>query len=82
MRTLKYVAETDNDGLVVQHARDVVESLENWQVVKLLPAESSGDGRQELGGGLSRLAGLEVDLERAALGQGEDRPRPRIEEIE
>ncbi|KAK4130872.1 hypothetical protein BT67DRAFT_452101 [Trichocladium antarcticum] len=82
MRTLRYVAETDNDGLVVRHARDVVESLENWQVVKLLPAESSGDGRQELGGGLSRLAGLEVDLERAALGQGEDRPRPRIEEIE
>ncbi|KAL2135606.1 hypothetical protein VTI74DRAFT_7753 [Chaetomium olivicolor] len=79
MRTLRYVAETDNDGLVVQHARDVVESLENWQVVRLLPAE----GRQQPvpGGGLTKLAGLEIDPERSAALQGEARPRPRIEEI-
>jgi hypothetical protein len=83
MRTLRYVAETDNDGLVVQHARDVVESLENWQVVKLLPAEVEGAGQlQGLGGGLTRLAGLEIDPERAVSSQKEERARPRIEEIE
>jgi hypothetical protein len=83
MRTLRYVAETDNDGMVVQHARDVVESLENWQVVKLLPAEVEGAGQlQGLGGGLTRLAGLEIDPERAVSSQKEERARPRIEEIE
>ena len=83
MRTLRYVAETDNDGLVVQHARDVVESLENWQVVRLLPPEGGGDaGLQGLGGGLTRLAGLEIDPERSIGAQEDGRPRPRIEEIE
>ncbi|KAK4242157.1 hypothetical protein C8A03DRAFT_29581 [Achaetomium macrosporum] len=80
MRTLRYVAETDNDGLVVQHAKDVVESLENWQVVKLLPAESSQ--QSALGEGLTKLAGLEVDPERSAALQEASLPRPKIEEVE
>ncbi|KAK4151213.1 hypothetical protein C8A00DRAFT_36153 [Chaetomidium leptoderma] len=80
MRTLRYVAETDNDGLVVQHARDVVESLETWQVVKLLPAE--GSRQPALGGGLTKLAGLAVDPERVAMLESDSRPRPRIEEVE
>ncbi|KAJ4307074.1 hypothetical protein N0V88_000449 [Collariella sp. IMI 366227] len=80
MRTLRYVAETDNDGLVVQHARDVVESLENWQVVRLLPAE--GNQQPVLGGGLTRLVGLEIDSERSVAAQGDVKSRPRIEEIE
>jgi hypothetical protein len=80
MRTLRYVAETDNDGLVVQHARDVVESLEDWQAIKLLPVEG-GDIDQALGG-LTKLAGLAVDPERALAGEGSSKPRPRIEEIE
>ena len=79
MRTLRYVAETDNDGLVVQHARDVVESLETWQVVKLLPVEGS---QPALGGGLTKLAGLEVDPERSAAPQGTSGGRPKIEEVE
>ncbi|KAK3905611.1 hypothetical protein C8A05DRAFT_12585 [Staphylotrichum tortipilum] len=81
MRTLRYVAETDNDGLVVQHARDVVESLEAWQVVRLLPVEGSQQ-QQALGGGLTKLAGLEVNPEMPAVSQGDVKPRPRIEEIE
>ncbi|KAK3304475.1 uncharacterized protein B0T15DRAFT_536617 [Chaetomium strumarium] len=80
MRTLRYVAETDNDGLVVQHAKDVVESLETWQVVKLLPASSSQ--QPPLGEALTKLTGLEVDPERSAA-LHENRPsRPRIEEVE
>ncbi|KAK4190327.1 armadillo-type protein [Podospora australis] len=84
-RTLRYVADTDNDGLVVQHARDVLESLENWQVTRFLPEvrESSQGLDFGVGGGLNKLAGLEVDLERVALQREEDgKPsKPRIEEI-
>ncbi|KAL2149531.1 hypothetical protein VTH82DRAFT_8182 [Thermothelomyces myriococcoides] len=83
MRTLRYVAETDNDGLVVQHARDVVESLENWQVVRLMPSRAAA--APTLGGGLTRLAGLEVNPERSAspVGSSGSRPaKPKIEEVE
>jgi hypothetical protein len=80
MRMLRYVVETDNDGLVVQHARDVVESLETWQVVKLLPAE--GSQQQILGGTLTKLAGLEVNPERSITAQGGSGARPKIEEVE
>ncbi|KAL2016521.1 hypothetical protein VTK56DRAFT_3449 [Thermocarpiscus australiensis] len=85
MRTLRYVAETDNDGLVVQHARDVMESLENWQVVRLLPSDGGGAGQQTPGGGLIKLAGLEVDPERSAALQddaGSRASKPKIEEVE
>lgn len=84
MRTLRYVAETDEDGLVVQHARDVVESLENWRLVRLLPEEgrSGGQGVLGVGVGLTKLAGLAVDPERSASLHGGQTSRPRIEEIE
>ncbi|SPQ27423.1 57bfd9b1-6c08-4389-86db-5ba566c2ee6d [Thermothielavioides terrestris] len=81
LRTLRYVAETDNDGLVVQHSRDVVESLENWQIVRLLPPERSQQ-QDVLGGGLTKLAGLEVDPDSAAAVQSGSKPRPMIEEVE
>lgn len=74
-RTLKYVAVTDNDGLVQQHARDVVESLENWQLATMLPPESS---IQEPG--LGRLAGLTINRDQNLNFAGTK--RPRIEEIE
>lgn len=80
MRTLRYVAETDNDGLVVQHAKDVVESLETWQVVKLLPAE--GSQQQMFGEGLTKLAGLDINPERPTTSNSGAATRPRIEEIE
>ena len=51
--TLRYVAATDNDGLVQEQARDVVESLENWALSRLLqPVEAA----QPLI--LAKLAGL------------------------
>ncbi|KAM0323012.1 hypothetical protein ACHAQA_009111 [Verticillium albo-atrum] len=76
MRVLKYIAITDNDGLVQQHARDVIESLESWQMATLLPAR----GEQLAGPGIGGFADLN-------LGQGFTAPslgnqRPRIEEIE
>ncbi|KKY29582.1 putative protein required for cell [Diaporthe ampelina] len=76
-RVLSYVAGTDNDGLVKQHASDVVESLDNWRLASLV----SQVQEQAPGTTLTRLAGLSVDPERAA---SADRTssRPRIEEIE
>lgn len=76
-RVLSYVASTDNDGLVKQHASDVVESLDNWRLGSLV----SQVQEQAPGTTLTRLAGLSVDPERAAFAERTSL-RPRIEEIE
>lgn len=73
VRTLGYVAQTDGDGLVRQHAVDVMESLESWKMRELVPRER---GLEEEG--LTRLAGLEINPGRTDMLGG----RPRIEEIE
>lgn len=89
--TLRYVVATDEDGLVVQHAKDVLESLENWEVGSLVePLEGEGaKGELGLGGGTGefKLRGLVVNPERGLVqeveeGKGEVKGRPRIEEIE
>lgn len=74
---LRYIAATDNDGLVRQHASDVVECLDNWRLGSL----ASQVHEQTPAMTLTRLAGLSIDPEHAALA---DRPssRPRIEEVE
>lgn len=79
-RVLEYVAQTDNDGLVRQHASDVVESLNNWQLSSLVPPEARGD----LGpAALTKLAGLDLGVaERPSLPPLEPGARPKIEEIE
>ncbi|PHH59679.1 hypothetical protein CDD81_2681 [Ophiocordyceps australis] len=69
--TLRYVAETDNDGLVQQHARDVFESLDNWRLASLLPREGPDLTAQGL-----QLPWMGIDP--APMGQ----PHPRIEELE
>lgn len=74
-RVLIYVAETDNDGLVKQHASDVVESLGNWRLGSLVAREQAPETT------LTRLAGLSVDPERVAFADRMS-SRPRIEEIE
>ncbi|KAL3595095.1 hypothetical protein FPOAC2_09416 [Fusarium poae] len=76
VRTLRYVAQTDNDGLVQQHANDVVESLENWQMTSILPAQDQSNPP-----GLTKLAGLHVNPS-GALVDGSGKSRPRIEEVE
>ena len=76
-RTLEYVADTDNDGLVRQHARDVVESLENWQATSMLPQP----GVSNASAGLSRLAGLQVNPDTLPM-NSKGQSRPRIEEVE
>lgn len=74
-RVLHYIAGTDNDDLVRQHARDVVESLNNWNAGSLVPDAGAS------GSTLTKLAGLSFESGRADLA---DRvtSRPRIEEIE
>lgn len=76
-RTLEYVAATDTDGLVQQHARDVVDSLENWQMVSLLPTTQASSLP-----GLAGLAGLAVNPIIGGSQAGGTTTRPRIEEIE
>ncbi|KAF5019206.1 hypothetical protein F66182_8795 [Fusarium sp. NRRL 66182] len=76
VRTLQYVAGTDNDGLVQQHAKDVVESLENWQMTSILPTHD-----QTSGPGLTKLAGLHVNPG-GTLVDAAGKARPRIEEVE
>lgn len=79
-RVLEYIAHTDNDGLVREHANDVVESLQNWQLSTLVPPEAlerSGSTP------LTRLAGLDIGIDsKPTLPSLEPGVRPRIEEIE
>ncbi|KAL8296648.1 hypothetical protein RB600_001905 [Gaeumannomyces tritici] len=79
-RVLGYVADTDGDGLVRQHARDVVESLENFRLGMVMPELGEGSGG---GGGvppIARLAGIDLDLRN--VGAGNTAARPVIEEVE
>ncbi|KAI1506735.1 hypothetical protein F5X99DRAFT_404092 [Biscogniauxia marginata] len=88
---LGYLARTDEDGLVRQHARDCVESLESWALIELMPREKRGGGREaELtrlvglggnggGGSVVRLPRLEGEA--TTVGAGAEM-RPKIEEIE
>ena len=70
-RVLKYVEDTDNDGLVRQHARDVIDGLQAWEFNALLPSRSPEVEIQE-------LAGLTINPR----GTSNAEMRPRIEEIE
>ncbi|KAI1097393.1 hypothetical protein F4804DRAFT_174749 [Jackrogersella minutella] len=81
-RSLEYVAQTDNDGLVQQHARDVVESLHHWRMSALMPNVS--EIRDDKGSDtLTRLAGLDIGVgSRPSLPPLDSGVRPRIEEIE
>ncbi|KAI0885030.1 uncharacterized protein GGS22DRAFT_200122 [Annulohypoxylon maeteangense] len=76
-QTLGYVAQMDGDGLVRQHARDVVEGLRNWRLGALVPAVSEMRGG---GDGFTRLVGL--DVAKPGLPALEMGVRPKIEEIE
>ncbi|KAG6017003.1 hypothetical protein E4U43_002576 [Claviceps pusilla] len=80
-RTLEYVAATDNDGLVQQHARDVVESLQNLHIGSLVSQQHRQQPETIIGGmGLRHLAGLNVNPEES-IGLG-TQMRHRIEEVE
>ncbi|KAM3066049.1 hypothetical protein ACMFMG_010613 [Clarireedia jacksonii] len=73
-RILKYVEETDNDGLVREHAKDVIEGMEAWQMNSLMPVAEAG--LQDLSG-ITSLTGLNINPGGDARGI-----RPKIEEIE
>lgn len=74
-RVLQYIAGMDNDELVRQHARDVIETLNSWSVSSLISDAKGSDAT------LTKLAGLSVDPGRAAL-TDRSNSRPVIEEIE
>lgn len=77
-RVLKYIVVTDNDGLVQQHAKDVIESLDNWKVASVLPREGMGQQSTVL----ERLSGLNLSPGNLGSSPQETEARPRIEEIE
>ncbi|KAI1471007.1 uncharacterized protein F4812DRAFT_162575 [Daldinia caldariorum] len=79
-RVLEYVAQTDTDGLVQQHARDVVESLHNWQLRTLVPPAAEVPGGPNTSA-LTRLAGLDIGAA-PSLPSLEPRARPKIEEVD
>ena len=72
-RILEYVEASDNDGLVRQHARDVIEGLRAWQINALLPTQREQTEIQELAGLSIHPRGDENSIGRV---------RPRIEEVE
>lgn len=74
-RVLQYIVGTDNDELVRQHARDVIETLDNSNVGPLVSDTRGSDST------LTKLAGLSVNPDIVDLGDREN-PRPIIEEIE
>lgn len=80
MRILGYVEQTDEDGLVRQHARDVLESLENLRLVRLVPRQQDqGDAPPVV-----RIAGLDMTRPSLPVLDADEgrRSKPRIEEIE
>lgn len=80
-RILKYVQGADNDGLVRQHARDVIEGIESWQLNSLIPTSNTGGGGiiDNLSvSGIGNLAGLNI----TPVSRNSNVARPRIEEIE
>ncbi|EEY15444.1 conserved hypothetical protein [Verticillium alfalfae VaMs.102] len=76
LRVLKYIAISDNDGLVQQHARDVIESLESWQMATLLPA------RRDMPAGPSIVGLADLNLRQQFGSPSVGQQRPRIEEVE
>ncbi|KKF97350.1 hypothetical protein CFO_g316 [Ceratocystis platani] len=80
MRALKYVEGSDNDGLVREHARDAIESLESWQMISLLP-ETKDEERNDFGG-LAGIAGNPIEMALQTSKNTTLGGRPRIEEVE
>lgn len=72
-RVLSYIAGTDNDGLVRQHAQDVIESLESWSLRSFVSESRTPDSE------LARIARLNLSHEQK--GYGPSTSRPKIEEI-
>lgn len=72
-RILQYIKDTDNDGLVRQHAKDVIEGLQAWQINSLIPPTNESTELQE-------LAGLSVNPR--ATGKPNEMTKPRIEELD
>ncbi|RYC64965.1 hypothetical protein CHU98_g1275 [Xylaria longipes] len=80
VRILGYVEQTDEDGLVRQHAQDALESLESLRLVQLVPHQQG----QNTTPPAVRVAGLDMTRPNLPVLDTDEgrRARPRIEEIE
>ncbi|TRX89379.1 hypothetical protein FHL15_009677 [Xylaria flabelliformis] len=80
VRILGYVEQTDEDGLVRQHAQDALESLESLRLVQLVPQKQDQDATPPV----VRIAGLDMTRPSLPVLDADEgrRARPRIEEVE
>ncbi|KAJ8125216.1 hypothetical protein O1611_g8423 [Lasiodiplodia mahajangana] len=80
VRVLRYVEQTDEDGLVRQHAKDALESLESLRLVQLVPRQQGQDATPSI----VRVAGLDMSRPSLPVLDADEgrRGKPRIEEIE
>ncbi|KFY64394.1 hypothetical protein V496_03285 [Pseudogymnoascus sp. VKM F-4515 (FW-2607)] len=76
-RIFQYISETDNDGLVRQHATETLDELKNSQVNEFLGTSMESNVDDNLGLRFGALRGLSVRQRSTA-----PSPSPRIEEIE
>ncbi|KAI1298659.1 hypothetical protein F5Y03DRAFT_260486 [Xylaria venustula] len=77
-RVLGYVEQTDEDGLVRQHAQDALENLENLRLVQFVPKQQD----QGVAPPSVRIAGLDMTRPSLPVIGEVRRAKPRIEEIE
>ncbi|KAI1175150.1 hypothetical protein F4777DRAFT_551504 [Nemania sp. FL0916] len=80
VRVLGYVEQTDEDGLVRQHAQDALESLENLKMVQLIPPRQQGQDTMSPALKVAALDMSRPDLPVLSANDG-THARPRIEEI-
>ncbi|KAI1426320.1 hypothetical protein F5Y12DRAFT_291954 [Xylaria sp. FL1777] len=80
MRVLGYVEQTDEDGLVRQHAQDALESLESLRLIRVVPHQQ-GHGATPPA---IRVAGLDMTRPSLPVLDADEgrRAKPRIEEVE
>lgn len=76
-RIIQYISETDNDGLVRQHATETLEELKSSPMMGLTKSNAPGNLDDNLGIQFGSLRGLSLGHRSAA-----PSPSPRIEEIE
>ncbi|KAI0485755.1 hypothetical protein F4859DRAFT_472316 [Xylaria cf. heliscus] len=80
VRILGYIEQTDEDGLVRQHAQDALESLESLRLVQIVPHQQ-GQGTTPP---VVRVAGLDMTRPSLPVLDADEgrRAKPIIEEIE
>ena len=76
IEVLRYVEATDTDDMVTGHAREVIGSLEEWQIKSVMGIKAGREATSSISTPGTQLAGLSLKPETSRT------PRPHIEEID